>query len=197
MTATTPIYALPYLEPLDPPDIAGGLQDLAEAVETALAAANAAANARARGVVGSSPIGTSADVGTTEVITNSITFTALAGRAYRVNVLTPVLDNQATAAQTAIVNVRWAAGATVTNASTLIAKGINNTPGATGSTTPGSAAETLSLVGYLNNPAAGSVTVGVGLAAASASSNVRFLASGTLGPNANGVFVVEDIGPSY
>lgn len=36
MADTTPVYALPYLEPLDPPDIAGGLQDLAERVEAVL-----------------------------------------------------------------------------------------------------------------------------------------------------------------
>jgi len=36
MPGSTPVYNLPYLELDDPPDIAGGLQDLAEAVETQL-----------------------------------------------------------------------------------------------------------------------------------------------------------------
>lgn len=36
MPATTPDHALPYLELTDPPDIAGGLQALAEAVDTEL-----------------------------------------------------------------------------------------------------------------------------------------------------------------
>lgn len=43
MSATTPSYALPYLELEDPPDIAGGLQGLAEAVEGQLARVDAAA----------------------------------------------------------------------------------------------------------------------------------------------------------
>ncbi|SCL21509.1 hypothetical protein [Micromonospora inyonensis] len=36
MAGETSIYGLPYLEPDDPPDIAGATQDLAEAVETEL-----------------------------------------------------------------------------------------------------------------------------------------------------------------
>lgn len=36
MADSTTRYSFPYLEPGDPPDIAGGLQDLAEAVETSL-----------------------------------------------------------------------------------------------------------------------------------------------------------------
>lgn len=197
MPDTTPVYALPYLEPSDPPDIAGGLQDLATAVEAVLAANAAAAAARAKGVVGQTPIGTSASANTTGIITNSVTFIAEANRAYRVSVLTPVVDNDGTANQTAVVTIRWATGASVVIGSTLIAKGVQNTPPTTTSSTPGSSAETLALVGYLNNPGAGQVTVGVGLEALSASSTIRFLASGTSGPNANGVFVVEDIGPSY
>lgn len=197
MPGTTPTYGLPYLEPLDPPDIAGGLQDLAEAAEAALATIAAAAAARAKGVVGSVSVGTSADATTTEVITDTVTFTAEAGRAYRVSVLTPVLDNSATAAQTAIVTIRSAAGASVTNADTLLAKAINNVPPGTVSSTPGTAAETVALVGYINNPAAGQRSVGLGLAAASASSNVRFLASGTTGPDKAGWLVVEDVGPAY
>ncbi len=193
MPNTTPTYGLPYLEPLDPPDIAGGLEALAEAVEGQVARLDAAAP----GVMGSTPIGTSADVTTTEVITDTVTFVAEAGRAYRVSVMTPVLDNQATAGQTAIVTIRYASGPSVTNADALVGKAVNTVPGATASSTPGSAAETVTMVAFINNPPAGQLTVGVGLAASSASSNVRFLASGTTGPNANGVFVVEDVGAAY
>lgn len=39
MSGTTSVYNLPYLEPEDPPDIAGATQDLAEATETAIDAA--------------------------------------------------------------------------------------------------------------------------------------------------------------
>lgn len=42
MTASTPVMGLPYLEPLDPPDIAGGLRALALAVEAAITAASVA-----------------------------------------------------------------------------------------------------------------------------------------------------------
>lgn len=204
MPLTTPTYGLPYPEASDPPNGPTQIQALAEEVEDELtridatAAANTtAANARAKGVVGQSAIGTSSSANTTGIITNSVTFIAEANRAYRVNVLTPVVDNDGSANQTAVVTIRWATGASVAIGGTLIAKGVQNTPPTTTSSTPGSSAETLSLVGYLNNPGAGQVTVGVGLEALSASSTIRFLASGTSGPNANGVFVVEDIGPSY
>lgn len=200
MPATTPTYALPYPEASDPPNGPSQIQALALALEAKIAlidAAVAVAATRAKGVVGSTPIGTSSSADTTGLITDSITFTAEAGRAYRVSVLTPVVDNDGSASQTAVVTLRWATGASVTIGGTLIAKGVQNTPPTTTSSTPGSSAETLALIGYLNNPGAGQVTIGVGLAALSASSTIRFLASGTSGPNANGVFVVEDVGPSY
>jgi hypothetical protein len=204
MTATTPTYGIPYPEATDPPNGPAQMQALALEVEaeitrvdTTAAANTTAANARAKGVKGSTPIGTSASANTTGIITDSVTFTAEAGRAYRVNVLTPVIDNDASASQTAVVSIRWAAGASVAITDALIAKAVQNTPPTTTSNSPGSAAETVAMVAYLNNPAAGQVTVGVGLAALSASSTIRFLASGTSGPNANGVFVVEDVGPAY
>lgn len=190
MPDTTATYALPYLEPLDPPDIAGGLQDLAEAVDSALGGG-------ARGVVAQVAVNSSADIGTTETITHSVTFTAAAGRAYRVSLTTPVLDNQGSASQTAIVTLRHAAGATVTNTGTLIGKAVRNTPAVTGSTTAGSAAETTTVLGWINNPGAGQRTVGVGLAAQSASSNIRFLAGSTIGPDMTPLLVVEDAGPAF
>ena len=194
MPDTTTVYDLPYLEPSDPPDIAGGLQDLAEAVEAELVRIDAAA---ARGVAAAGTVPLSGDVGTTETITASLTWTALAGRAYRVSVMTPALDNQASAAQTAIVTLRHAAGASVSNTGTLIAKAIANVPPTTTSTNPGAAAETVTLVAFINNPGAGQRTVGVGLAALSGSSNVRFLPGNTAGPDLNPSFVVEDCGPAY
>ena len=194
MVATTTVYGLPYPETTDPPNGPAQMQDLAEEVEVELVRIDGFAP---RGVKGSAPIGTSASANTTGIITNSVTFTAEAGRAYRVNVLTPAIDNDGSASQTAVITIRWVAGASVAITDTLIAKGVQNTPATTTSTSPGSAAETAAMVAYLNNPGAGQVTVGIGLAALSASSTIRFLASGTSGPNANGVFVVEDIGPAY
>lgn len=149
-----------------------------------------------KGVVGNTTIGSSSDVGVTETITDSITFTAVANRCYEVVAMTPVLDNQATAAQSAIVTLRHASGASVTSAGTLIAKATNNLPPTTTSTNAGTAAETATLVGYINNVAAGQRTVGIGLAA-QAASNIRFLAAGTIGPDISPFFVVKDIGPNF
>ena len=156
-------------------------------------------NSMPRGLVGRAAIGTSSDQNTTGAITDSVTFTAEANRCYRVSVLTPVLDNQTggTVAQTAIITLRWAAGGSVTMGGTLIAKAINNVPSGGSSSTAGSAATTSSLVGVINNPSAGTTTVGVGLNASSAGSDVRFLASGTTGPDSNGSIIVEDIGPNF
>lgn len=187
MSATTSL-GLPYLEPLDPPDIAGGLQALAEAVNAILTAISV----RAKGVIAEVAVGTSADV-TAEAITDAVTFTAEAGRRYKVTVITPVIDNQGTGAQTGVVTLRHAAGASVTAGGTIIGKYVGNAPGSTGSSTPGSSAETATLVGWINNPSAGQRTVGVGLAATGVTA-VRFLAAGTVGPDYIPQLVVEDAG---
>lgn len=190
MSASTPVYALPYLELSDPPNIAAGLQDLATAVEAVLQAVAV----RAKGILARVPVGTSADIGTTETITASVSFTAEPGRDYRISLTTPVIDNQGTGAQTGIVTARWAAGGSVSAAGNLIAKGVGNTPGSTGSSTAGSAAETVTIVGPFYPNVAGQVTVGVGLAALSAVTNVRFLQAGTVGPDLIPELIVEDIG---
>jgi hypothetical protein len=187
MTATTSL-GLPYLEPLDPPDIAGGLQALAEAVDAILTAVAV----RAKGVIAQTNVGISGDY-VTETIAASVTFTAEANRMYRVTVVTPVIDNQGTGAQTGIVTLRHATGGSVTAAGTLVGKAVSNAPGSTGSSTAGSAAETVTLVGWINNPAAGQLTVGVGLAPTGATA-VRFLSGGTSGPDYIPQLVVEDAG---
>lgn len=148
---------------------------------------------RAKGFIATTPIGTSASANTAGIITNSITFTAEAGRMYEVNALTPVVDNDGTGAQTAIITLRWAVGPTVVIGDSLAAKAVVNMPGATSSSTPGTAAETVTLFGLLAPPA-GQFTVGIGLAMLSATTTGRFLASGTSGPNANGILMVKDIG---
>lgn len=149
-----------------------------------------------KGAVNRVQLGTTADIGTTETITHSVTFTAEANRMYRVTLSTPVIDNQATAANTAIVTLRYAAGASVTAGGTLVGKGTKNVPATTTSTTAGDAAETVTVNGELNNIAAGQTTVGVGLAALSASSNVRFLVAGTVGPDFQPYLTVWDEGPN-
>lgn len=151
----------------------------------------------ARGVLGTEIVGTSANVGITETITDSVTFTAIANRCYRVSVTTPVLDNDATAANTAIVTLRHAAGATVTAADTIIGKAVANLPATGVSTTPGDAAVTVTVLGLINNAAAGQRTAGLGLATLTSASNVRFLAGTTSGPDHSPYLVVEDIGPNF
>jgi hypothetical protein len=191
LTATTATYALPYPEATDAPNGPAQIQALAQAVDALVASITAR---YAKGIVARVPVGTSADIGTTETITASGSFTAEAGRDYEITLTTPVLDNQGTGAQTAIVTARWAAGASVSNAGNLIAKGDNNTPGSTGSSTAGSAAETVTIHGSFYPNIAGQVTVGVGLAALSATTNIRFLQAGTVGPDLIPELIVKDIG---
>lgn len=146
-----------------------------------------------RGAVARVAVNTSSDIGATETITHSVTFTALADRCYRVSVTTPMVDNQGTGAATGIVTLRYAAGASVTNAGTLIAKATVNVNSTTTSTTPGDAAVTTTLVGHINDAAAGQTTVGIGLTRAG-TTNVRFLAGTTIGPDFTPYLLVEDIG---
>ncbi|WP_371409727.1 hypothetical protein OG423_14070 [Micromonospora zamorensis] len=61
MPGSTSTYGFPYLEPSDPPDIAGATQDLAEAVETELGQVAAAGPLRVR-------------AGTANVVITSATF---------------------------------------------------------------------------------------------------------------------------
>lgn len=194
---TTPVYAIPFPEDPDPPDGPDQMEAMALRMEALLASLTAQVAselaARAKGVVKTANVGTSSDADTTGIITDSLTFTAEAGRSYRVSVLTPVLDNQANVAQTAITVIRWAAGASVTVGGTAIAKDVTNTPATNVSATAGSAAETAQLVTHFA-PGAGQVTVGIHLAASSAASAIRFLASGTTGPDLTGKFIIEDIG---
>lgn len=188
MTAFTPTYALPYPQSADPPDGPGQIGALAAAVEAVLVQLAV----RAKGAIAEVAVGTSGDV-TAEAITDAVTFTAEAGRRYRVTVCTPVIDNQAAGVQTGVVTLRHAAGASVTAAGTIIGKAVNNAPAGTGSSTPGSSAETVTLVGYINNVTAGQRTVGVGLAATGVTA-IRFLAAGTVGPDYIPQLVVDDVG---
>ncbi len=188
----TPTYALPFPESSDAPDVPSHLELLAVALETQLAALAL----RPRGAVARVILATTADIGATETTVANVTFTALASRMYKVTAMTPVIDNQGSGAQTGIVTLRWVAGAgPVTNAGTLIAKATVNGPATTGSTTAGAAAETATLIGHINGPAAGSVNVGI-LLTRSGTTDIRFLQAGTIGPDFQPYLLVEDIGPS-
>ncbi len=147
----------------------------------------------AKGIIGRTAVGTSADIGATETMLSSVTFTAEANRCYEVSLNTPVLDNQGTGNQTAIVTLRYAAGASVANTDTLIGKSIKNCPATDGSTTAGAAAVTTYVTGLINNAAAGQTTVAVGLTR-DGSTDIRFLAAGTEGPDLSPYLTVKDIG---
>lgn len=150
----------------------------------------------AKGTIGRTAVGTSADIGASETITNSVTFTAEANRCYKVSLNTPVLDNQGTGAQTAIITLRYAAAGSVTSAGTLIAKSIKNCPASTGSATAGAAAVTTFIQGIISGAAAGTTTVGVGLTR-DGTTDIRFLVAGTEGPDFSPYLLIEDIGPNF
>lgn len=195
---STPVYSLPFPEDTDAPDGPAQLEALALGVETELVRIDAAiAVPWARGAKARVILGTTADIGGTETIVFNVTFTAEADRCYKVTAMTPVLDNQGTGAQTGIVTLRYVAGAgPVTNAGTLIAKAVQNGPASTGSSTAGSAAQTVTLIGHINDPSAGSVNVGIGLTR-SGTTDIRFLQAGTIGPDFQPYLLVEDIGPAF
>jgi hypothetical protein len=193
---TTPNLGLPYPESSDAPDGPAQIGALALAIDTAV---QAGLTARAKGIKARVQLATTSDVGSTETIVARTNFTAEADRCYKVSVVTPVIDSQGTsAAQTAYVTLRYVAGVgPVTNAGTIIGKAVVNCPPTSSSTTAGSAAETVTLLGHINDVAAGTYDVGVGLAAVTGTpSFVRFLQAGTTGPDFQPWLLIEDVGPA-
>ncbi len=196
---STPVYAFPFPEDTDAPDGPAQLEALALAVEAKIGTILSLADlvSLPRGRKARVQVGTSADVGATETITNNVTFTAEANRCYRVSVVTPPIDNQGAGVQSPIVTLRYVAGAgPVTNAGTLIARATCNGPSTTGSTVIGNAAVTTTLIGHINNPAAGTTNVGIGLTRLG-TTDVRFLVAGTIGPDFTPYILIEDIGPNF
>lgn len=193
----TPVYGFAFPEDTDAPDGPAQLEELALDVEAKLVAVDAAAALLPRGARARISVGTSADIGAVETITANGTFTAAANRCYRVSLTTPAIDNQGAGVQSPIVTLRYVVGAgPVTNAGTLIAKAtVTSGASTTGSTVVGNSAGTVTLIGHINNVAAGSVNVGVGLTRLG-TTDLRFLVAGTIGPDFTPYILIEDIGPN-
>jgi hypothetical protein len=136
---TTPNYAFPYPAGTDSPAGHTEIQALAAAVDTALNteagtraaadATNAATstslqsqlNAAGLGRMGSYQDTSGATSATTEVKLGQFTFTAVAGRRYRLSISGPQNNSATTGSPTAsLLRARWAVGATVTTAGTAL-----------------------------------------------------------------------------
>ncbi|MGP3686248.1 siphovirus ReqiPepy6 Gp37-like family protein [Streptomyces sp. IBSNAI002] len=150
----------------------------------------------AKGVVSIQNLSTTAYIGDTATVVYTQQFTAEAGRCYKVAVRIAAVDTDGTgdnassniryAKQGAYTCVRWAAGTTVTTASTLAADVFSTTYDDDSNTSTG-----LDFTCYINNPPAGPVTVGVTLntrRTAATYGMVRYL------PGSLSTLVVEDAG---
>ncbi|MFI6275934.1 siphovirus ReqiPepy6 Gp37-like family protein [Streptomyces sp. NPDC050988] len=139
-----------------------------------------------RGVMAMQALASTAYVGDTETIVYTQTFTAEANRCYRINLRVAAVDTDATgdnasatiryAKQSGYTACRWAAGTTVSNTSTLLGTFYSTLFDDDSFTASG-----INANWYLNNPAAGTVTIGIGLKvnrAAATYGQVRYLVSG-------------------
>lgn len=136
----------------------------------------------AQGMISSISRGTvSANITGTEVITDSITFTAVAGRRYRLThqtIWTSTVANDA-----AIFRFRYAAGASLTNAGTLFYNITTNTDVA-GHQMP------LTIMKDITGIAAGQTTIGVGLLR----SGTGTITSNPFNESGGTLLMLEDIG---
>lgn len=155
MAATTPTYGFPYPTASDTPSGHTQIQALAVALEAKIAAMDAVLNAQiATRFKGSSAPGTDQTIGTAETIMDEVvTFTAVSGRKY---LIIHTADNAiATGSPTAATyNYRYAAGATLTTAGTLI-QGVAGPP-------PSAAHVTDTRHVVFTAPSSGQFTVGCG-----------------------------------
>ncbi|AGM12046.1 hypothetical protein SEA_GODPOWER_24 [Streptomyces phage Godpower] len=148
----------------------------------------------ARGIVSHEAITLNTDyIGDTETIVYPHTFQAAQGRTYKFTYNLLVVDANATgdttppgAKNAAHLYGRWAAGSTVTTSSAVVAQKYHTIFSDSSDRDSGTM-----LVGYLINPPAGQITVGLGL-------RVR-IASGTNGmtrilPGSGSYIAIEDVG---
>ncbi len=177
---STPATALPYPALTDAPNSPQQLQALAERIEARYP----------RGAVALARFGTSVTA-TGATIVYSHTFTALAGRLYRVTFSLPVLDDQSGTSGTfngsVDLYIRGAAGTSVTTTGTILGFSRVGLRGDSSNNAHGT-----TVVGYLNNPAAGSYTVGLSLTPIT-STAVRVLPPGT-DPAQGAQLLIDDIG---
>lgn len=139
-----------------------------------------------RGVIAVQALASTAYVGDTETIVYTQTFAAEANRCYRINLRVAAVDTDATgdnasatiryAKQSGYTACRWGAGTTVSNTSPLLGTFYSTLFDDDSFTASG-----INANWYLNNPAAGTVTIGIGLKvnrAAATYGQVRYLVSG-------------------
>jgi hypothetical protein len=147
-----------------------------------------------KGVVTYQAVSTTAYLTSAETIVYTQSFTAVAGRLYRVTLRGTAVDTDSTgdnsslryAKQGAQTSCRWAAGDTVTTASTAAGFSTTTTFDDDSITAIG-----MNMIFYLPSLPAGLVTIGIGLAATRSSTTygmVRFL------PGTGGALVIEDVG---
>lgn len=182
----TGTYAFPFPELSDAPNTAAHIEALAEAVEAKFEANDAALPRGIKAIKRSTGNGTPV---TAETLQLSVTFTAEANRTYMCRASGGTVDGAAAAAVHAgVLNIRYAAGGTVTTAGTGIARTQVAVPSS------GSSNEEGSIPGFegpIVGAAAGSVTVGVFLSSSTA--DVVGLFSTSV---AGLTLVVEDAGPT-
>jgi hypothetical protein len=127
--SSTPAYGFPYRLLADSPDIPTATKDLAEAIEAKIAAMDVILNAQiASRYKGTNAPGGTQTIGTSEVIlTETVTFTAVSGRQY----LLLHTDQFSIASGTPTgqtFRFRYASGASLTTAGTLIQEYAGPTP---------------------------------------------------------------------
>ncbi|WP_411120609.1 siphovirus ReqiPepy6 Gp37-like family protein [Streptomyces sp. x-19] len=151
-------------------------------------------DSRAKGVVAIQQLSTTAYIGDTATVVYTQSFTAEANRCYKVVLRIASVDTDGTgdstsgryAKQSATTAVRWAAGNTVTTSSTAVGDIFTTTYNDDSNSSTGLGADF-----YINNPPAGTVTVGVTLntrRAAATYGMVRFL------PGGLSQLIIEDAG---
>lgn len=153
----------------------------------------------AKGLVALQACGTSAYVGNTETMIYTQQFTAEANRTYKVVFRMPSVDTDSTgdnatatiryAKQTGVTQCRWASGTSVSTTSTNAGSLYTTTFDDDSQTSTGAQAEW-----YIQNPPAGTVTVGISLYAIRSPSStygqVRYL------PSTGSQLAIEDVGPA-
>ncbi|WP_033288244.1 hypothetical protein [Amycolatopsis jejuensis] len=155
MSSTTPIYGFPFWVLSDSPDGPSGQQALALALEAKIAAMDAILNAQiATRFKGTSRPAADDVIGTGETIMmEKVTFTAVAGRPYLVvHTDDYAIASGAPTAQT--WNYRYASGATLTTAGTLLQQFVGPPPSAAHAT------DTRTTV--FTAPSSGQFTIGCG-----------------------------------
>lgn len=165
----TSIYGFPYPELKDSPNGPTGIESLAQALETKIAAMDAILNAQIASRFKGSSRPTFDDViGASEAILGErVTFTAVAGRRYLVvHTSDYAISTGAPTAQT--WNYRYASGSTLTTAGTLLQQ-FNGPP-------PSASHVTTTRTTVFTAPASGQYTVGCGYLT-NGSSTVRHYAN--------------------